>query len=503
MAPALEQLTKEQLAEKYEAVQFENYQLKEKLEWFKRQIFGKKSERFIPVDKNQLSLEFGELSSGSKEEEPRTETITYDRKKKKERKEKPVRTSLPAHLRREEIRITPEGDLSGMVKIGEEISEYLQEKPGDVYVLKLIRDVYAYKNDPDKGILTPELPSHVLPKFSVGVGMLAMILVRKYVDHLPIYRQIQIYKRHGITLSPSTLHGWIKAGANMLIPLYNKARELLLAGNYIQSDDTRFKVLEEKGDRQTLLGYMWVYQDPTTGMVVFDYSSNHDRSKPEAMLENFIGYLQCDGAPLYESFEKSGRIILLNCWAHARRKFDEAKGNDKQRAEAMLFMIQKLYAIERIAKENLYSPEQRFAIRQEQSLPVLAEIKSWLIENYSHIAPSSAIGKAISYTLPRIENLSHYCSNGILEIDNNLAENSIRPIVLGRKNYLFAATHESAQRAAVIYSMFATCKRNGINPEAWLTDVLGRINDHHINRMEELLPQNWKPLPAPDSTPAG
>lgn len=491
-------MTKEQLAELYEAAILEVEKLKNQVAWFRRQMFGKKSERHVLTDPSQLILDLG-ASLAAAEEEKQAEKIKveYERNKRKDRKEKPVRTDLPAHLPREEHIIEPEGDLTGMVKIKDVVSEWLEEIPGRIFVVREVKPVYGYKNDPDKGLIQAKATVRPLQKFSVGVGMLVLIMIRKYVDHLPVYRQRQIYKRAGLYIPESTMHGWIKAGANMLIPLYERLQFLLLTGVYIQSDDTRFRVLMEKGNRETLLGNFWIYQNPITKIVIFDYRPTREKEGPASVLDTFEGFLQTDGNSTYESVCKGKPIVLLNCWAHARRNFEEAKDNDPKRAAEILLLIQKLYAVERIARENNYSFDERHALRQKESVPALKEIKHWLIKNFSETTPASLMGKAIAYALSRIDNeLSAYCKNGMLEIDNNLAENSIRPVVLGRKNFMFAANHESAQRAAMIYSIVITCKQLGINQEAYLNDVLPKLATWPPERFDELLPQNWKPANA-------
>lgn len=504
MPPELSSLTKEQLAErlvesnaKLIDANFKIHRLEDRISWFERQMFGRKSERFIPANSNQLRLDLGASIIAPAIAEVKTENIAYTRAKanKKEDARQPVRMPLPAHLRREVNRILPQGDLSDKVKIGEEVSEYLEEKPGDVYVVQTIREIYATKGKPDAGVIIADLPSRALPKFNVGAFMLSLIIIRKYVDHLPIFRQRKIYLRNGLDLKESTIHGWIKAASELLEPLYERMMATLLARSYLQSDDTGFKVLEERdAGRKTPFGYMWVYQDPVDKLVLFSYAPRRDKANPESILKNYQGYLQCDGLQHYDSIGKRNNVTLLNCWAHARRKFEAALDNNFEKANWMMCKIQSLYEVERIARQGKYSHDERYQIREKKSVPVLKEIKDWLTNELSaaDFLPKSLFGEAVQYTLARMENLSRYSNEGRLEIDNNLAENSIRPIVLGRKNYLFAATHESAQRAAIFYSILATCRHLEINPQEYLADVLNRIGNHPINRIDELMPGRWK-----------
>jgi hypothetical protein len=235
-----------------------------------------------------------------------------------------------------------------------------------------------------------------------------------------------------------------------------------------------------------------VYYSPVERLVLFDYRKGRGREGPEELLKDYRGALQADGYSAYEYFEKQPGITLLACIAHARRKFDESLKNDKTRAEYVLELIQELYAIERQAREGQMDGDQRKVLRQENATVKLEELHRWLNENITQVLPKSAIGQAIAYTLHLWPRLIRYLDDGRYEIDNNLIENSIRPVALGRKNYLFAGSHEGAQRAAMMYSFFATCKINDIEPFEWLTKVLTRIPDHSIQRLEELLPHNLK-----------
>lgn len=219
-------------------------------------------------------------------------------------------------------------------------------------------------------------------------------------------------------------------------------------------------------------------------MVLFDYREGRGKIGPTDLLKNFNGFLQTDGYSVYETLDTK-RITLLHCMAHARRYFEQALDNDKERSEYALTQIQKLYETERICREQKYTHEQREELRKKKSLPVLLEMKGWLKTNHLHVLPKSLIGKAINYSLERWDKLSLYASNGMLEIDNNLVENQIRPVAIGRKNYLFAGSHDAAQRHAMLYSFIGTCKLRGIDPESWLSDVLNRIQDHKVNKLHE------------------
>jgi transposase len=478
--------------EQYEKLLTENEYLKQQLSELKRLIFGSKSERFIPSDQSQLHL-FESLEE--EVPEPVTEEISYTREKQKKEKNRAIRAKLPAHLPRVEEIIEPEGVEQGSKKIGEEITEILEYNPAKIFVRKFIRPKYAKPDN--EGVVIAELPSLPIPKGNAGASMLAHLAVSKFVDHLPFYRQIQIFKRQNLILSDSTLNGWFNAVADLLSPLYDVLQKQILQSDYIQADESPIGVQDSHKKGALHTGYQWVYRSPVERLVLFKYHPSRERKAPENMLANFSGSLQTDGYQAYQNMRTKGNITRLACMAHARRYFEKALENDKARAEYMLKQMQRLYKIERKARERGIDFETRLRYRQIKAKPVLAEIKKWLNKNISRVLPKSAIGKAVAYTLNLWPLLEEYINDGKYEIDNNLIENAIRPLALGRKNYLFAGSHKAAQRIAMFYSFFATCKINDNEPLAWLSDVLNRIPDHKANKLTELLPQNWQPQSSP------
>lgn len=476
---------------KYEETSLELLQLRHELEQLKRLVFGQKNERFVPtVPEEQLSmgLEVNSLTAVS----PVLETISYTRKKELSTSAKPHqgRMALPASLPREIIVIEPAEDISGLKKIGEEITEQLEATPMKLYVRRTIRPKYVKADG--EGILIGTLPWEPIDKCIAGPGLLSSIVIGKYIDHLPLYRQIEIFKRAGITLSSSTVGDWIEGCCKLLMPLYEAHRREVLEASYLQVDESPIKVLDKDKKGSTHRGYQWVYHSPQDRLVLFDYREGRDREGPEELLKDFKGYLQSDGYEVYTSFDKREGITHLHCMAHARRKFDEALSNDQARSEYVLSEMQKLYQVERTIREKGLDDEKAKALRQEEAAPVLAALKSWLLENYSQVLPQSPIGKAISYSLQRWDKLCVYASDGRLQIDNNLVENAIRPLAIGRKNYLFAGSHEGARRAAMLYSFMASCKKHELNPQEWLKDVLENIADWPQKKIQELLPHRWK-----------
>ncbi len=485
-APEMVTITREEY-EKFLANDAKVAYLQLELEKLKRMIYGTKSERFIPSDPSQLSMDLGHQVPAPVE--PQTEEITYTRNKADKAKGH-ARMEISASIPRETIMIEPAEDVADGRKIGEKVTEVLDYTPGKLKVTRYVRPVYALPNS--QGIVIGNLPSLPIPRGNAGAGLLAHLIISKFVDHLPFYRQVQMFKRQGVTLAESTVNDWFRSGCDLLEPLYDCLKKKLLQGSYLMADETPISVLTEDKPGATHKGYHWVYYDPVQKMVLFDYRKGRGREGPEELLKEYQGALQADGYSAYESFEQKPNITLLACMAHARRKFDEALKNDKVRAEHALKLIQQLYAIERQAREEQMDFDRRKALRQEKSAPILQELHTWLKENITQVLPKSAIGIAIAYTLHLWPRLVRYLEDGRYEIDNNLIENSIRPVALGRKNYLFAGSHEGAQRAAIMYSFLGTCKINNIEQFEWLSTVLKRIPDHSIQRLEELLPGNLK-----------
>jgi len=471
--------------EEYDKLQADLASFKDQLAELKRLVFGARSERFIDMSSaDQLAL----FAQAQQEEPSPTEQITYQRKKPEVKKEQPVRTLLPSHLPREEEIIEPENLETGSKKIGEEVTEILEHIPGKLYVRRIVRPKYVKKGK--DGVRISELPSLPIPKGNAGPGLLAHIQVSKWVDHLPFYRQIQMFKREKVRLAESTVNGWFTATCHLLDPLYELLVTQVQAQSYLQADESPIRVQDSHKEGTTHMGYQWVYHAPVQRLVVFDYQPSRSRQGPAAFLKGFEGSLQTDGYTAYNELGKTGKITLLACMAHARRYFEKALDNDQKAASHALSIIQSLYGIERSMQEDELDQKQRKQIREQQALPILSQWKQWLDEQQQLTTPKSAIGKAVNYTLTLWGRLIHYIEDGDYLIDNNRIENAIRPLALGRKNYLFAGSHDAAQRAAMMYSFFATCKVNQVNPYLWLKNVLDKIPDTKINNLQSLLPQN-------------
>lgn len=491
------------LTEQLEAFKFQ-------LDQLKRMLYGAKSERYIAdVPEEQLSL-FDPPAQAPAEEE-KTHVPAHDRKKKAKTKKHPVRLVLPEHLKREETVVEPEGvDLTDMVRIGEKRTETLLYTPAELKVKVIVRPKYAPRTAQPESeeknggpIVIAPLPSRFIDKCIADESLLRLILTDKYLDHLPLYRIAARFERLGMTIPRSTLSGWVGQCADRIAVLYYKLIELVLSAAYLQVDETRMEVLPGKGKRpppgrankkrKTHRGYLWGYHAVREKLIFFDYSPTREAENPVEHLKTFDGVIQTDCYDVYDQVRKLYPALThYHCLGHARREFEKAQGNDARRAGHALEQFQALYAVERKARLQDLDAEAIGVLRQKESRPVLEDLFKWMTEESVKLPPSSPIAKAMAYMLKRKSRMMHYLDDGRLLIDTNPIENLIRPIAVGRRNYLFAGSHEGAQRAAIFYSLFACCKLNDVDPVEWLTDVMDRLPEHPVNRIEELLPHLWK-----------
>ena len=461
-------------------------------------IFGGKQEKFkLNPNSNEQQTS---LFENDKLAEVVVESINhvkaYDVRKTVVRVNHPGRNPLPAHLRREEVILAPTADVTGLSPVGEEITEILEYQQGELYVKKYIRPEYI-KVDPDgtqaKRVIAA-LPNMPIAKSYVGASLLSHLMVSKYIDHLPIYRQLQMFTRQKIIIEDNTVNNWFKQGCHLIEPLFEAHERQVLQTKYLGVDETPIKVLDKTKKGTTHQGYFWIYYNTQSRQVLFKYQTGRAAEWPKETLKNYQGYLQTDGYAAYNQFDDVKGITPLNCWAHARRKFIDAQNFDNAKASEVLVQIQLLYAVEKHCAENNYTPDEIKNYRQDHAVPLLTTLHKILQTQLLGSLPKSPMGMALQYTLSRWDKLKVYLRDGNLRIDNNLVENSIRPVAIGRKNYLFAGNHEAAGRSAMLYSLFATCKLHHVNPIEWLTYVFENINDHKINTIEELLPQNYAAL---------
>lgn len=477
----------------------------EQMQWtilnLQRRLWSPKSEKSLPVDAKQLNIcwetpldaaEVEEIKkTAQKEEEQEKKSYNRFRKDFKGKKHKGnVRKPFPVELPRiADAPVEPDEDLAGCIRIGEEITEKLEIRPMEVYVRQIIRPKYK---TPDGRIIIAPLPSQAVSHSKAGASVLAHIAVRKYADHLPLHRQIEIFERSGIHIPASTASDWCMATAQELEPIYNEMRELLKKSRYVMADETPHKVLESDRPGSLHQGYMWDFYLPALRTPFFEYHKGRGKNCIGLLLDCDVKVVQSDGYGVYELFDDLPGYLHLACWAHARRKFKEAESSDPPRAAQILKLIAGLYKTETEIKVEGLEGDAKVAYRQQNAYPLLLQIEEWLKLNIMEVKVGSPLGKAMQYTYGRMEQLSLYVTQAEFEIDNNPVERSIRPLTLNRKNVLFSGSHDAAQSAAIFFTLLGCCKEHKVNPEAWMKDVLIQVKKCPADDYSSLLPFNWK-----------
>jgi len=465
--------------------------LKSELDKLRRHLFGSKSEkRDGHSGENQLGL--FELGTTQAVQEELSESVSITEKPSPKKRAKGTgRMTLPEELRREEIVIEPSESTQGCTKIGEEVTEVLEVVPASFYVKRYIRPKYARPNG--EGILIGTLPDRVIEKGIPSESVIALMTVDKYVYGMPLHRQIDKYSKMGVRIPASSASDWILRGWDHLRPLWELLRLIVTSQKYLQVDETPIKVLDRDHKNGIHQGYMWLYHAPVDRLVLFDYRKGRDQSGPKEMLADFKGIIQTDGYKVYDSlYGNHPDIHLTFCMAHARRYFVDALKDDEGQANYVLDEIQKLYLLEGQMRDEAMGWEQRTQLRKKHAEPILESLGKWLEERQYSYRPKSPMGKAIAYAHTRWSGLGAYVLHGQMEIDNNLVENAVRPLAVGRKAYLFAGSHQAAEMTAAMYSFMASCKKNHLNEFDWLKDVFERIQSHKQKDLYQLLPSNWK-----------
>lgn len=461
--------------------------LKHELAGLRRHRFGSKSEA---LDQLELTLEEAEVAKA-------VDTPAVDDIAEEAPREKPYRKPLPDHLHRNNQVLSPGeecNDCGGALKtLGEDVTEELEYVPGRFVVNRIIRPRMACICC--DAICQSPMPSRPIEKGRPGPGLLAHVLVNKYADHLPLYRQSQIFAREGIHLDRSTLADWVGKSAALLEPLADAIQRHVLSGQAIFADDTPVNMLSP-GAGKTKTARLWAYvrdERPWVGeappAAFYRFSRDRKAEQPSEHLKDYTGWMHADGYSGFNDLYRSGRIREMACMAHARRKFvDVFKSQGSAIAEEAIKRIAILYCIEKEARGR--APEDRATIRHEKAKPLFDELEAWFGAQLPKISGKSELAKAIRYTLTRMKKMRPYLDHGILELDNNSAERSMRCVALGRKNYLFMGSENGGKSAAIAYTLIETAKLNGVDPQAWLADTLARIADHKITRIDQLLP--WR-----------
>lgn len=461
--------------------------LKLQLAKLRRMQFGRSSEK-IAQQIEQLELLIEELE---------TPTAIPARASASSMPDLPARRALPEHLPRESVVHAPVcacPACGGALRdLGEDVSEILDYVPSHWKVIRHVRPKRICEGC--RSIHQAPAPSRPIPRGHAGAGLLAHVLVSKYADHLPLYRQAEIYAREGVEIERSTLADWVGGASALLAPLVDRVGQHVLSATKIHADDTPVPVLAP-GMGKTATGRLWTYVrddrpsgSNTPAAVFFRYSPDRKGEHPRKHLSNFRGSLQADAYAGFHHLYDSGHIVEAACWAHARRKFyDIHQANGSPIAHEALSRIGAIYEIEADIRGK--PPDVRKEVRQTRAGPLLDQMKIWISAMLTQVSAKSEIAAAIRYSLSRWPALTRYRDNGNLEIDNNAAERALRVVALGRKNYLFAGSDAGGERAANIYTLIGTAKLNGINPEAYLRLVLDRIAEHPINKLDDLLPWN-------------
>jgi len=468
--------------------------LRHHLALLRRNHYGRKSEK---CDRDQLDLAFAmiEAALGKKGEgEPAPEEKEPEKDKKKGHGRRP----LPGHLPRQRIehpvdkeKLVCKGCGGRLEKIGEEVSEQLEYIPASFYVKQHVRMKYACKCCQENVVIS-EYPSQPVEKGIPGPGLIAHVITSKYCDHLPLNRQEMIFKRNGLDIRRSTLADWVKYGSDLLEPLYKTMKNAVLKSKKIHTDDIPVPV-QDPLCQGTKTGRLWVYSgDEDHPYDVYDYTADRSSRRPKDFLDGYKGYLQADAYKGYDNIYEKCDVMEVACWAHARRKFFDSQETDREYALTALADIRKLYDVEDEAKGK--PPREIKCLRQEKSKPLLDAFEKWMKEAGMSILPKSPMGQAISYALSNWEALNAYTADGDLDIDNNAAERALRCIAVGRKNWLFAGSDAGGRRAAILYTMVSSCKRHGVDPWAYMADVLDKVSSHPARLIDELLPDKWKSL---------
>ena len=497
-----------ELTKKLHSTERQLKMLQHQVEQLIRRIYGRRSEKLNP---NQLIFDGLVLESINQPAPPSADQPVLKPAEKKQpsstKRRHPGRIPIPEHLERVEIvldipedkKICPETG-KPLKQIGCEISEKLEYRPGKLIVNVYKRPKYA---SPDSmasgevGVITAPMPDHPIEKCKADVGLLSHIIVSKFADHLPLYRLDGIFDREGMAIPRASQASWVIQTYEAIHLLEGTLKEAVLENDVIFTDDSIIP-LQIKGNGKVKKARLWVYVRGAPGppLTVFDFSTDRSKKRPLDFLNGYAGYAHADAYSGYDELFRSERVIEVACWVHTRRKFDEATSSRPVEATEIMARIARLYKIE--AECAPLTPEDRRDVREQQSRPIIDGIFQRIEELKGATVPSEPLRKAVDYALNQRQALYRYLDDGRLKPDNNTAENAIRPLALGRKNWLFAGSERGARATALFLGLIQSCKACGVNPWQYFNDILRRIMNHPVNRLRELLPDQWKPLQKDD-----
>lgn len=481
-----------------ETMRMENQLLRQKVDLLVKRVFGSSSEQ-LPT--NQLELLLDPKAQETIAAPPVQPATPSHRTSRPRSARKP---RLPDHLPVTEETLDPEPVKQAPAqwrRIGQEVSEQLDYEPGRFFRRRLIRPRYIRVDDKEAAPIIAPLPQRLQDRSLPAAGLLAHMLVSKYCDHLPLYRQERIFSsRHGVELSRQTMARWVEMSADWLKPIYDQIRTGVMAGGYVQIDESPVDFLDP-GRGRAGKGFLWICAKPG-GDVVFRWETSRAAECLERVLPvEFTGTVQCDGYTAYSAFARRHPkpITLAACWAHVRRKFYEAREESPRRAGWILHQIQHLYRLEAALRESNAGPKLREVARAANSQMIVGRIRKALERLQTRTLPKSLMGQAISYTLDLWAGLQVYLADGHVEIDNNTVENAIRPTAIGKRNWLFFGDAEAGQRSAILYTIIESCRRRDIDPFAYLRDVLTRLPSMTIQQVPSITPASWRKSPLQDA----
>jgi len=494
----------DELSRSLEAAQKTISALQHQLEELLKRFYGPKSEKYDP---DQLLFDRvlldGAGDPGAQQQGPEPDTPQEPEARTKSKRTPHGRLPIPDHLPREVVVLDVSDEektcpVTGepMICIGEEVSEKLEFRPGRLYVIEYRRPKYVspQRHNGHTGVLTAPPPDLPIDKCKAGPGLLAHVVVSKFADHLPLYRQEGIFEREGVRIPRSTQDGWVLQLADAIWPIYGALKDAVLESEVLFTDDSVIRLIEP-GRGKTRQARMWVYirAGPGPPMTIFDFTPDRRKERPRQFLGDYRGFIHADAYSGYDELFATDAVTEVGCWSHSRRRFVEAMTSRPREASEIVARIAQLYMIEKQVRGA--EPDVLRTTRQQKAIPQLDALFERFGEMLPDTTPAEPLTKAINYALNQREALYRYTEDGRLQIDNNTAENAIRPLAVGRKNWLFAASERGGRANALFLSLVECCRAADVNPWTYFADLFARIMAHPANGLRELLPDQWRPAP--------